>query len=93
MPAQRSRSQAVVHIAAHGAVGDSDDNHKHGILRLTELVAMPNCAHGLDPQCLFDGILSAESIVKSRIEWRARMVVLSACSSGEGEVCIFNLIS
>lgn len=84
LPSERSRSQAFVHIAAHCDTAGVD--HKQGKLILADIGCSDTTPSSSMSTVSSDSILSAEDVVKGEIEWRARMIVLSACGSGEGEV-------
>lgn len=86
LPSLTSRSQAFVHIAAHCLA--NNDDYKQGILKLTDPDPTDMPSSSSTPPVRTDGILSAENVVQSGIEWRTHMVVLSACGSGKGEVLV-----
>jgi CHAT domain-containing protein len=88
LPSERCRSQAFVHIAAHCETDSTDKKPgtKQGILCLTESDCPDIPSSSSMPPVRNDGVLSAENVVKSNIEWCTYMIVLSACGSGKGEV-------
>lgn len=84
LPSERSSSQAFIHIAAHCET--DDDNKKQGVLCLTEQDRTDMPSSSSTPPINSDGILSAQNVVNSKMEWRSHMIVLSACGSGKGEI-------